>query len=99
MPAKPPNQNIVRDRTLVLRILVPGLHTRLNDKINNLQESGATSTPTSSGGLEDAAKNTKAENILNLEGVTCLPSSNGSTLWHFRCVCLKMRGGYFCRCI
>lgn len=99
MPAKPPNQNIVRDRTLVLRILVPGLHTRLNDKINNLQESGATSTPTSSGGLGDAAKNTKAENILNLEGVTCLPSSNGSTLWHFRCVCLKMRGGYFCRCI
>jgi hypothetical protein len=71
--------NIVRDRTLVLRILVPGLHTRLNDKINTLQETEGAVTPTA-GGV------TKADKILNLEGVACLPSSIGSTLWHFRYV-------------
>mmetsp|Transcript_22446 Transcript_22446/g.36711 ORF Transcript_22446/g.36711 Transcript_22446/m.36711 type:complete len:342 (+) Transcript_22446:2-1027(+) len=26
-----------------------------------------------------------ADQLLNLDGVTCLPSSSGSTLWHFRC--------------
>lgn len=90
MPTKPPNQNIVRDRTLVLRILVPGLHTRLNDKINTLQEANSgSSTPVS--GLGGAHNNNKgADKILDLDGVSCLPSSSGSTLWHFRWVCVKV---------
>ena len=32
------NENIVRDRTLVLRVLVPGLHTQLSDKLLAKQE-------------------------------------------------------------
>eukprot|EP00956_Cyclotella_meneghiniana_P040353 scaffold193289_cov63-Cyclotella_meneghiniana.AAC.1 len=79
MPAKPPNQNIVRDRTLVLRILVPGLHTRLNDKINTLQEANSgTSTPISGLGGANSNNNKGADKILDLEGVSCLPSSSGN---------------------
>ena len=90
------SENIVRDRTLVLRVLVPGLHTQLSDKLLAKQE-GADSTSSSndntsnnpsasSGGNNNSSSSSSAaDQILNLEGVTCLPSSAGSTLWHFRC--------------
>mmetsp|Transcript_25770 Transcript_25770/g.43990 ORF Transcript_25770/g.43990 Transcript_25770/m.43990 type:complete len:382 (+) Transcript_25770:88-1233(+) len=74
------DRNIVRDRTLVLRVLVPGLHTSLNDKINSKKEADV-STPSSTSGSSSMS----ADQLLNLDGVTCLPSSSDPTLWHFRC--------------
>eukprot|EP00984_Skeletonema_dohrnii_P029734 scaffold20605_cov110-Skeletonema_dohrnii-CCMP3373.AAC.8 len=94
------SENIVRDRTLVLRVLVPGLHTQLSDKLlakqegadsnsstsnNNNNNPAATSSSSGNGGNNSGNSSSAADQILNLEGVTCLPSSAGSTLWHFRC--------------
>ena len=97
------DKNIVRDRTLVLRVLVPGLHTSLHDKINpnrTTKDEPATSSSSSSPWpTEDASTSllsgpsmmdsTRGDHqqhqILNLDGVSCIPSSKGSTLWHFRC--------------
>lgn len=58
----------IRDRTLILRILVPGLETRLRDK------------------MALAAPPKTSETILDLEGVTCEPSTaRNNTLWSFNC--------------
>jgi len=73
------NRNIVRDKTLILRVLVPGLHTRLNDKINAKNE-GEPPQPSPTNSVRMSA-----DQILSLDGVACLPSCSGSTLWHFRC--------------
>ena len=93
------NKNIVRDRTLILRVLVPGLHTSLNDKINskssqddstssssaaNLQQSSTSGRPMHLSNTNSNITGSAADQILNLDGVTCLPSKSGSTLWHFR---------------
>ena len=93
------NKNIVRDRTLILRVLVPGLHTSLNDKINskssqddstssssaaNLQQSSTSGRPMHVSNTNSNITGSAADQILNLDGVTCLPSKSGSTLWHFR---------------
>jgi transcription initiation factor TFIID subunit 7 len=59
----------IRDRTLILRILVPGLETRLRDKMK-----------------ETANQATKKESVMDLEGVTCEPSTaRNNTLWSFHC--------------
>ena len=94
------DKNIVRDRTLVLRVLVPGLHTSLHDKINPNRTTkdeppAAASSPWStedastsllSGpSMMDGRGDHQQHQILNLDGVSCIPSSKGSTLWHFRC--------------
>ena len=94
------NKNIVRDRTLILRVLVPGLHTSLNDKINSKSSSQDDNTNSTSSSLQQSSSSSRpmhlsnnansniagstADQILNLDGVTCLPSKSGSTLWHFR---------------
>lgn len=86
------DRNIVRDRTLVLRVLVPGLHTSLRDKINaKNNEDDKPGTPAStaaaaSSGMGGSAgqQRMSADQLLNLDGVTCMPSKIGSTLWHFR---------------
>ena len=96
------NKNIVRDRTLILRVLVPGLHTSLNDKINSKKdndsgESQSTAAVSSSSFLPTPMLNRRPlhaggsnaiteDQLLNLDGVTCLPSKSGSTLWNFRLV-------------
>ena len=101
------NKNIVRDRTLILRVLVPGLHTSLNDKINAKNEStsdgdnnnnnNAQSNILSSAASALVQPNRpgsttnnpmSADQIFNLDGVSCLPSKSGSTLWNFRLVFL-----------
>ena len=102
------NKNIVRDRTLILRVLVPGLHTSLNDKINakngsdgdgdnnnnsqsNLLLSSAASAlvvQPNRPGSTTTSNPMSADQIFNLDGVSCLPSRSGSTLWNFRSVCL-----------
>ena len=97
------NKNIVRDRTLILRVLVPGLHTSLNDKINakngstsddgdnnnaqsNLLSSAASALvqPNRPGSTTTSNNPMSADQIFNLDGVSCLPSKSGSTLWNFR---------------
>lgn len=72
----------IRDRTLVLRILVPRLDQRLREKMKELEEAAAAKTtaasPTKSGG--------DASSYLDLEGVSCEPTSGQNrTLWNFRC--------------
>ena len=60
------------DRTLILRILVPGLETGLCNKMKEIEET-ATSTKKDS------------NSFLDLNGVTCKPTGEGSTLWNFHC--------------
>ena len=61
----------IRDRTLVLRILVPGLETRLRDKMKETEEENA---------------GVSKERILDLDGVTCEPTAaRNHTLWSFHC--------------
>ena len=62
----------IRDRTLILRILVPGLETRLRDKMKEMEETATT-------------EKREANSVLDLEGITCEPTSEASTLWHFHC--------------
>lgn len=69
---------------------MPGLHTSLNDKINSKKEGEDSSASPygSSAASSSSSSNSQrmsADQLLNLDGVTCLPSSSGSTLWHFRC--------------
>lgn len=79
------NRNLVRDKTLVLRVLVPGLHTSLNDKQINAKKENEPPSGVSSGGGSSGESRLGADQILNLDGVTCIPSNKGSTLWYFRC--------------
>ncbi|CAB9497276.1 TAFII55 protein conserved region [Seminavis robusta] len=83
----------IRDRTLILRVLVPGLETRLRDKMEERAaakkeadggKSGGPSHPNSSSGGRD--NNSNKEQLLDLEGVSCEPTSlQGNTLWNFHC--------------
>lgn len=83
----------IRDRTLILRVLVPGLETRLRDK---MEEHAAAKKEADSGkGLAGSGHNhpnssrdssSNKEQLLELEGVTCEPTSlQGQTLWNFHC--------------
>lgn len=85
----------LRDRTLVLRILVPGLETRLRDKMKEMEEfadseergkasSTASNNNNNNGGGGNSNNNSK-ETVWDLDGVTCEPTQNGSTLWNFHC--------------
>eukprot|EP00521_Asterionellopsis_glacialis_P016181 CAMPEP_0195297662 /NCGR_PEP_ID=MMETSP0707-20130614/21964_1 /TAXON_ID=33640 /ORGANISM="Asterionellopsis glacialis, Strain CCMP134" /LENGTH=403 /DNA_ID=CAMNT_0040359545 /DNA_START=3 /DNA_END=1214 /DNA_ORIENTATION=- len=89
--------NQVRDKTLVLRVLVPSLETRLRDKIRETEEQAtktARSSKTPSSSMyqnqshhhnNDAQNSTNKETLLDLDGVTCEPIKDGSTLWNFHC--------------
>mmetsp|Transcript_6487 Transcript_6487/g.11177 ORF Transcript_6487/g.11177 Transcript_6487/m.11177 type:complete len:357 (+) Transcript_6487:75-1145(+) len=66
----------VRDRTLILRILVPGLETRLRDKMKETEESASAESGTTS----------NKDTLLDLDGVTCEPTQDAPcTLWNFHC--------------
>jgi len=84
----------IRDRTLILRILVPGLETRLRDKMKEVEDSQAEPGPTTPGGNNNNNNNSNnsssnnastKEVLLDLEGVTCEPTQEGSTLFSFHC--------------
>jgi transcription initiation factor TFIID subunit 7 len=71
----------IRDRTLVLRVLVPGLEARLSDKMKEVEEATARKVlPSSNAGQAEP----KAI-LSDLEGVTCEPTKDHSTLWNFHC--------------
>ena len=97
-----------KDRTLVLRILVPSLRTALRDKMAALdqevaaeheaarakarvqaqqaQASLGTALSVMSPSIgEDGKGGASAATVLDLEGVSCAPLANESTLWSFRC--------------
>ena len=61
----------IRDRTLVLKVLVPSLEARLREKLNDE--------------MTNRKKNTTEDVLSDLEGVSCEPTKDGSTLWNFRC--------------
>lgn len=80
-PLEPPSASAkmndrapIRDRTLILRILVPGLEARLRDKMKETEE--------------EQGKNNAVvkERILDLDGVACEPTpARNHTLWSFHC--------------
>jgi len=78
----------LRDRTLVLRILVPGLETRLRDKMKEVEDSQADKVgpgPSPANVTSSSSGSSVKETLLDLEGVTCEPTQEGSTLWNFHC--------------
>lgn len=108
------DRNQVRDRTLILRVLVPSLQVELRDKmlkreeesvhaaeeaamkmaekeaemaeqtgLNNMSSMMGTSVP--SNHISNLSNFPKDGQLLDLEGVRCEPSENGSTLWNFNC--------------
>lgn len=66
----------IKDRTLVLRVLVPGLEARLRDKMAEVEDA--------SGQPQPGATSSSGEAILDIPGVTCEPTSL-TTLWSFHC--------------
>ncbi|KAG7343430.1 hypothetical protein IV203_021375 [Nitzschia inconspicua] len=82
----------IRDRTLILRVLVPGLEQRLRDKMKEADDDAAASPGliAASGGATPSSTTTSSsgtmkETLLDLEGVMCEPTQDGSTLWNFHC--------------
>jgi transcription initiation factor TFIID subunit 7 len=80
----------IRDRTLILRILVPGLEQRLRDKMKEAEEDAAASPGViaAAAGTNTSSSSTSSNNketLLDLEGVMCEPTQDGSTLWNFHC--------------
>ena len=81
----------IRDRTLILRILVPGLEARLRDKMKEAEDeytssnhqhqgSSSSSTPAAAMSSSNTPKATTSgggvgDSILDLEGVTCEPTA------------------------
>lgn len=90
----------IRDRTLVLRVLVPGLETRLRDKMEEKvaakkEAESKSGGPGGSSSLmmttnrntdSSSSNSSNKEQLLDLEGVTCEPTSlQSNTLWNFHC--------------
>ena len=69
----------IRDRVLILRVLVPGLEARLRDKMKEVEETAP--KPAAHGGSDSSDKGT----LLDLDGVHCEPTADGSDLWNFHC--------------
>jgi transcription initiation factor TFIID subunit 7 len=72
-------KDLIRDRTLVLRVLVPSLEARLREKMKEAEETASRKAP--GGGTTNEPKNI----LQDLDGVTCEPTKDGSTLWNFHC--------------
>lgn len=77
---------MIRDRALILRVLVPGLETRLRDKMKEAEETQdvGVENPASRDNKNSSGTNNK-ETLLDLEGVACVPTQDSSTLWNFHC--------------
>eukprot|EP00980_Cylindrotheca_fusiformis_P028540 scaffold22609_cov142-Cylindrotheca_fusiformis.AAC.4 len=73
----------IRDRTLILRILVPGLETRLRDKMKEVEEEAAERI--AAGGNSSSGGGKESATILDLEGVACEPTKDANTLFNFIC--------------
>jgi len=85
---------MIRDRALVLRVLVPGLETRLRDKMKEAEDvevPGADNNNPSrdnnrnSGNNNSSSSSNNKETLLDLDGVACEPTQDSSTLWNFHC--------------
>lgn len=69
----------LRDRTLVLRVLVPGLEARLRDKMKEAEDVAPVAPKSGNGGSSN-------DIFGDLEGVTCEPTSaRNNTIWNFHC--------------
>ena len=90
------DRNLLRDKTLVLRILVPSLETALRDKMEEANlafaESHAAAGSSYSTHSTSPPLAPKDGQCLDLEGVTCEPSiqstsssEDATTLWEFHC--------------
>lgn len=91
----------IRDRTLILRILVPGLEARLRDKMKETEDEyiaqqlqqntnagggNNNSNNRSPGNKSNDGSGLNKERILDMEGVTCEPTmARNRTLWNFHC--------------
>jgi transcription initiation factor TFIID subunit 7 len=76
----------IRDRTLVLRILVPGLEARLREKMKDTEEEASSSSAAGGGAASNNNASSGKDRILDLDGVTCEPTqARNRTLWNFHC--------------
>ena len=75
------DRNPVRDRTLVLRVLVPSLEARLREKMKEAEEMTASKFAPGSNTTDFVSR----ETLVDLDGVLCEPTSDGSTRWNFHC--------------
>lgn len=79
----------IRDRTLVLRVLVPGLESRLRDKMEETAAAKEGENKKGGGGSSNNNRDNSGgnkESLLELDGVTCEPTNlQGNTLWNFHC--------------
>jgi transcription initiation factor TFIID subunit 7 len=84
----------IRDRTLILRILVPGLAARLREKMKEMEELAAknssnnnSSSNKSSETISSSSNSSNSNlNYMDLEGVICEPTgARNNTLWNFHC--------------
>ena len=86
----------IRDRVLILRVLLPGLEARLRDKMKEVEDSvptrasgssspipsgrgGSSFLSPSSSGNSGSSSDSKGS-LLDLDGVTCAPTADGSNL-------------------
>lgn len=76
-------KNPVRDRVLVLRVLVPSLEARLRDKMEEADK--LASTRHMGMGSSSAADFLAKESLFDLDGIFCEPTHDGSTRWNFHC--------------
>ena len=108
------DRNQVRDRTLILRVLVPSLQVELQDKMAKREEEAVIAAteaaekhaakeaemmaersgglhnmmmipPSASSSSSSSPMISKEGQVLDLDGVTCEPTENASTLWNFHC--------------
>jgi transcription initiation factor TFIID subunit 7 len=74
------SKNPVRDRVLVLRVLVPSLEARLRDKMEEAENLASVRLGTS-----NPADFLSKESLFDLDGIFCEPSHDGGTRWNFHC--------------
>lgn len=76
----------IRDRTLVLRILVPRLDQRLREKMKEVEEAAAAQQKNNGGGGNKPGGGSTVDSYFDLEGVSCEPTGDRNrTLWNFHC--------------
>jgi transcription initiation factor TFIID subunit 7 len=80
----------IRDRTLILRVLVPGLETRLRDKMKEMQEAAASTTADKSGSTNNTTSNSNNNNTSSSSNNNNNNTSTSST--SSKDICLDLEG-------
>jgi transcription initiation factor TFIID subunit 7 len=80
----------IRDRTLILRVLVPGLETRLRDKMKEMHEAAASTTTADKSGTSNS--NTTSTSTSNNKNTSSNSNSGGTNSNSTKDICLDLEG-------